>query len=198
MGGITADSLFEMARNVAEARRILQVAPFDRAVAPGFRVESLAIDARAGRVVVRFQGASGGGIDPASLSGNVALIRRQSPLRAPRDLTLIGTPTVLPDTYRPVGAADPTANPTIGVVFDFGRPLPRGNYRFLIRSGPIGVRDLAGRPLDGEFRRTFPSGDGVPGGDLEALLVTNGVFSYRPKPALGAIPTSLLARRGVG
>lgn len=191
-GGVTARSLFEMAHDVAEARRFLQVGRFQPPLAPTFRVESAVLNARAGRLLLQFQGAEGGGVDPASLPGNVLLVRRQSPLLVPGEVTLIGEPQVLPTVYQPVNSGGPSSTPVIGVVYDFGAPLPRGNYRLLINSG--GVRDLAGRPLDGEFTRTLPSGDGVPGGDFEASIASNGFFSYRPRPAPGRFPARLAGR----
>ncbi|RUL81414.1 hypothetical protein [Tautonia sociabilis] len=188
--GVTAQSLFEMAANVAEARRILRIGRFEPPLAPTLRVDNVVLNARAGRLIIQFRGAEGGGLDPASLPGNVLLVRRQSPGVLPREQTLIGQPTVLPNAYRPVDAGPPTSMPVIGVVYDFGAPLPRGNYRVLIRSG--GVRDLAGRPLDGEFSRTLPSGNGVPGGDFQAGIASNGFFSYRPRPVPGPFPSALL------
>jgi hypothetical protein len=191
---VTARSLFLMAHDVAEARRFLQVGRFQPPLAPTFRVEAAVINARAGRLLVQFRGAEGGGVDPESLPGNVVLVRRQSPLVVPGEVTLIGEPQVLPTVYEPVNSGEPTSTPVIGVAYDFGAPLPRGNYRLLIRSGPGGVRDLAGRPLDGEFSRNLPSGDGIPGGDFEAAIATNGFFSYRPRPAPGGFPAGLAGR----
>ena len=177
MSGITAETLFDMAHDVARFRRAVQLGRFQPDVAPTFRVQSVALGDRAGRVVVQFGGAEGG-IDPNSLDGNVRLIRtRPVPIRF--DTTLIGEPTVLPNVYLPVQNRPEPSNPTIGAVFDFGQPLPPGGYRLEIDSG--GVRDLCGRPLDGEFDGLLPSGDGRPGGDFEAALATNGFFSYRPR-----------------
>ena len=44
--------------------------------------------------------------------------------------------------------------------------MPTDDYRIVVKSGPTGVTDLVGNELDGEFSGTFPSGDGVAGGDF--------------------------------
>jgi virginiamycin B lyase len=49
-----------------------------------------------------------------------------------------------------------------------GQRLPSG--RALLRISSVGVVDLAGTPLDGEFTGRFPSGDGQPGGDFAATF----------------------------
>ena len=53
-----------------------------------------------------------------------------------------------------------------------GRPLRGGTYTLTIFSGAgvRGVRDVAGNALDGEFSGTFPSGNGIPGGNFVAEL----------------------------
>jgi len=181
-GGVTRQSLFEMAAQVAHIRQALNVGRFQRPIEPTFRIQSVVINPRAGRVVARFQGAEGGGVDPASLDGAVSLVRRQSP-RLPFATTLFGAPVVLPNEFQPVNAGGPTPEPTVAAVFDFGRPIPLGNYRLRIDSG--GVRDLAGGALDGEFRGAFPTGDGAPGGDFLGRTATNGFRAYPFRPAFG-------------
>lgn len=144
---------------------------------PTLRVYKAVVQPRAGRVLVTFQGARGG-IDPASIQGAVSLVRLQSP-RRDFPLTLVGTPQVLPSVYEPLPT--PPTGPslqTVGAVFDVGTPLPRGNYIVKIVET---VQDAAGRPLDGEFRGRFPTGDGVPGGNFVANFPTNGFFEYRPR-----------------
>ena len=44
--------------------------------------------------------------------------------------------------------------------------MPTDDYRIVVKSGPTGVTDLVGNELDGEFSGTFPSGNGVAGGDF--------------------------------
>ncbi len=45
-----------------------------------------------------------------------------------------------------------------------------------------GVQDLAGNALDGEFFGTFPTGNGVPGGDFVARFDFNGRRIFPPQP----------------
>ncbi len=190
LSGITQESLVAMAVQVAEIRRLLQVAPFDSPVTPTFRVQNATLGDRAGRVVVQFQGAGGGGIDPDSIPGNVKLVQ-VSPLVRPLTNTFNGQPAVLPNVFEPINSGPMPGTPTVGFVFDFGSTLPRGRYRFELRSGPDGIRDLTGQPLDGEFNGRFPSGNGIPGGDFQTSMTTNGFFSYLPRFALGRLPRSL-------
>jgi hypothetical protein len=70
------------------------------------------------------------------------------------------------------GAARATAPQDEILTLGGGRPLRGGTYTLTILSGrgPHGVRDLAGNALDGEFTGTFPSGDGIPGGNFVARL----------------------------
>ena len=81
---------------------------------------------------------------------------------------------VLAPTFRVTGVAPPTpAAPgmpqTVVVIINNNQPIRNGVYRFAIHSQ--GITDLAGRPLDGRYSGTFPTGGNPPGGDFVADLV---------------------------
>lgn len=61
--------------------------------------------------------------------------------------------------------------------------LRRGTYVYTVVSGPYGVTDVAGNPLDGEFYGRFPSGNGVPGRDFVAVYYTIDHTTPPPRPA---------------
>ena len=70
-------------------------------------------------------------------------------------------------------APDPTITNAIdvAVTFNSGAMIKGGYYLFTIRgssSGNASVQDLAGNHLDGEFYGSFPSGNGINGGDFVA------------------------------
>ncbi len=62
----------------------------------------------------------------------------------------------------------------VSVVFNNGHPVRGGRYLIVIDSGvgDKGIHDNAGNALDGNFYGTFPSGDGLPGGDFAASIDT--------------------------
>ena len=70
--------------------------------------------------------------------------------------------------------ASPTDPVEVQVVFNHGRTVRGGRYSIVIDSGSgdSGVHDVAGNALDGNFYGTFPSGDGLPGGNFDASIVT--------------------------
>ncbi len=148
-------------------------------LASGPQVFNLALNPAAGQVFVTFLD-NGAGIDPASLTaGNVQLVN-VSNRRFVTPLTFLATPTPNGLTRPIVG--QPGVTQTVGFQFGNGRAFPAGLYRVVLRSGPGGVRNLAGTPLDGEFRGAFPSGNGVPGGTFVATVPTNGILTYLPRP----------------
>ena len=63
---------------------------------------------------------------------------------------------------------------TVHVVFRHQHILRPGKYEVLINSGTgdTGIHDVAGNALDGNFHGTFPTGDGLPGGDFIAAIST--------------------------
>lgn len=133
-------------------------------VAP--RVQSSTLQPRLGQVLITFV-ADPAGINTATLSnpGNYTLRR----LHGNSGLNLAITA---------VSVAPETAIGTQTVTLTVGQnaPLPRGIYALTVLSG--GVRDNNGVPLDGEFTRFLPSGDGQPGGNFQSLLLTNGPLSF--------------------
>ena len=48
--------------------------------------------------------------------------------------------------------------------------MPSDSYAIFVKSGPNGVTDASGNELDGNFNGTFPSGDGVAGGNFNEPL----------------------------
>ena len=84
------------------------------------------------------------------------------------------------------------------VIFNGGKVLKGGFYTFTIRDssrGPSTVQDIAGNDLDGEFYGSFPSGNGIPGGDFVAMLdaIHNKVFA-----AQTVVGTANVANQGQG
>ena len=67
-----------------------------------------------------------------------------------------------------------------------GKKLPSGRYEFTVSSK---LTDIAGNALDGEFYGYFPSGNGKPGGNFQALLVSNQTQVF------AALPTNSSTRR---
>ncbi len=67
---------------------------------------------------------------------------------------------------------DPTAAQMVVVQIGNGRALHTGYYVAQVLSG--GLVDVAGNALDGEFKGTFPSGNGQVGGIFQAFLVSHG------------------------
>ena len=62
----------------------------------------------------------------------------------------------------------------VSVVFNNGHTVRGGRYLIVIDSGAgdTGIHDVAGNALDGNFYGTFPSGDGLPGGNFAASIDT--------------------------
>jgi hypothetical protein len=86
----------------------------------------------------------------------------------------------------------------VAVTLNGGKIIPGGYYLFTIRdssNGKASVQDLAENHLDGEFYGSFPSGNGIKGGDFVAELeaLHNKVFS--PQSIVG---TANNANGGVG
>ena len=70
------------------------------------------------------------------------------------------------------------------MVFNHGHAMRGGNYEVVIDSGTgnRGIQDVAGNALSGDYYGTFPTGDGLPGGDFVATIATfhNRVLSGVP------------------
>jgi hypothetical protein len=138
-------------------------------VAP--RVLNSTLTPRLGQVVVAFV-VDAAGINAASLANPANYFVQR--LHGSSGLNL---------TVTSVLVAPPTASgtQTVTLNLDGNAPLPRGIYALTVVSG--GIVDNAGVPLDGEFNRFLPSGDGHPGGNFQSLLLTNGPLSFTEVPA---------------
>ena len=81
---------------------------------------------------------------------------------------------LLPTSIVVTPGASPTDPVTVKVVFNRGRTVRGGLYSVVIDSatGDSGVHDVAGNALDGNFYGTFPTGDGIPGGNFAAAIAT--------------------------
>lgn len=84
----------------------------------------------------------------------------------------------------------PAANPQ-SAVFDLGASMLADDlYRVtLAGEGPSFIMDLDANALDGEFGATFPSGDGVAGGDF--LATFNIMAPAQPAPTLDDIQANV-------
>ena len=60
------------------------------------------------------------------------------------------------------------------MVFNDGHVFRGGKYEVVINSGTgdSGIQDVAGNALDGNFYGSFPSGDGLAGGNFVAAIPT--------------------------
>ena len=86
----------------------------------------------------------------------------------------------------------------VAVTFNSGLVLKGGFYLFKIRdssNGTASVQDLAENHLDGEFYGSFPSGNGINGGDFIAELQAYHNKVFAPQTIIG---TSNAANGGVG
>ena len=139
----------------------------------GPRVTYAALNPRTGQVYVTFRD-DRSGMGQATLAnlGNYSLTRKTVP--NPRQYVISGA--------RPLAGGGGTAPQSVLLASAGGRKIPHGRYQFAIVA--TGVTDVAGNALDGEFRGTLPSGDGVPGTDFNAQFLV-GNRSLR-----GASPTS--------
>ncbi len=81
---------------------------------------------------------------------------------------------LLPTAITVTPAASPTSPVTVTVVFNHGHTVRGGSYLIVINSGTgdNGVQDIAGNALDGNFYGSFPTGDGLAGGNLAAAIST--------------------------
>jgi hypothetical protein len=79
---------------------------------------------------------------------------------------------LLPTSITVTPGATATAPEVVSVVFNNGHAVRAGIYLIVIDSGgsDTGVQDVAGNALAANFSGTFPSGDGLPGGDFHALI----------------------------
>jgi hypothetical protein len=82
--------------------------------------------------------------------------------------------TILPTAIYYTPGAAPSDPVVVKVVFNHGHTFRGGKYEVIIDSGTgdAGIQDVAGNALDGNFYRTFPTGDGLAGGDFVAEIYT--------------------------
>lgn len=93
---------------------------------------------------------------------------------------------------------DGAAPLTVFATINNGQNLRSGTFTFSLFSGPLGITDAAGNPLDGEFYGYFPSGNDVPGGDFVAILDTIHALVYSPKPTQGYASPRIATRLSPG
>ena len=140
------------------------------------RIQTINLQPRLGRLLVTYADPVAG-LNLATLGdpSAISLVRLRGPGRQPLAVTAVATNPSAPFN----------APQTVTFTFNGGRQLPRGFYGLTIRSGT--VTNTLGLPLDGEFRGTFPTGDGASGGNfIGALLVgTDGVYFGLPRPLGG-------------
>jgi hypothetical protein len=81
---------------------------------------------------------------------------------------------LLPTAITITPGASPTSPEVVSVVFNNGHAVRGGRYLIVINSGAgdAGIHDVAGNALDGNFYGSFPSGDGLPGGNFAASIAT--------------------------
>lgn len=128
---------------------------------------------------------AGSGVALASLmdANNYRFSLMSSPIRGYRGAPLWQVTSVHVDP------GTTTGQQIVTVRINDGQPLRSGRYAFSVlsadSSNPNGVRDVAGNALDGEFQGTFPTGNGVPGGNFSTQLDVLHNFTHAPKPLVG-------------
>lgn len=140
-----------------------------------------------GRVLVQFSGDPAGFdtsvlTNPANYSFQPLASSSQSPSPNP-SRPKVGI--TLAPTFAITGVTLATPNvtgssPTVVVQADNSQPIRPGAFVFTIRSA--GLVDRLGRPLDGEYSGTFPSGGTQGSGDFTAILAQtrNTVLPAQP------------------
>lgn len=91
---------------------------------------------------------------------------------------------ILPTSISHTPGALPTDPVVVNVVFNNGHIFRGGKYEVLINSGTgdTGIQDVAGNALDGNYYGSFPTGDGLAGGNFVADILTfhNVVLPFVP------------------
>ncbi len=98
---------------------------------------------------------------------------------------------ILPTSISYTPGALPSDPVVVYVVFNKGHSMRGGNYAVIINAGTgdKGIQDVAGNALDGNYFGTFPSGDGLAGGDFVATIATFHNLVYAGVPILdGYVP----------
>jgi hypothetical protein len=118
------------------------------------------------------------GMDYASIANSAFYHLSATPLAKDVPVPKMLSPT----SIRITPGATPTSPEVVSMVFNNGHPVRGGRYLIVIDSGTgdSGVQDVAGNALDGNFYGTFPSGDGLPGGNFVASVETFHKNIVRP------------------
>ena len=111
------------------------------------------------------------GLDLASIGNGAYYHLSAQPLAPNVPVPKLLLPTAI--TITPVTTATKPED-IVTVVFNHGHSVRGGRYLIVIDSGTgnAGVQDIAGDALDGNFYGTFPTGDGLPGGNFAAATAT--------------------------
>ncbi len=151
-------------------------------------ITALTFDRFDATLTVTFQD-SQSGMDVASITNSAFYHISATPLSPKVPVPKI----ILPTSIKYTPGALPTDPVVVVVVFNHGHAFRGGNYQVIIDSGTgdTGIHDVAGNALDGNFYGTFPTGDGLAGGNFAANIYTfhNVVLPYVPI-ADGYVPPS--------
>jgi hypothetical protein len=127
------------------------------------------------------------GMDLASITNSAFYHISATPLSSKVHVPNLILPTSI--LYTP--GALPTDPVVVRVIFNHGHVFRGGKYEVVIDSGTgnSGIQDVAGNALSGNFYGTFPTGDGLPGGDFVAAIYTfhNKILPFVPI-AVGYVP----------
>jgi hypothetical protein len=120
------------------------------------------------------------GIDLASITNSAFYHISATPLSTKVHVPRMILPTSI--SYTPgVLPGDPVV---VNVVFNKGHMFRGGKYEVIINSGTgdTGIQDVAGNALDGNYYGTFPTGDGLAGGNFVADIYTfhNKILPFVP------------------
>jgi hypothetical protein len=140
----------------------------------GPRATNLGFTQSPGRLVVQFQDDRSGLAQAPLTDGRNYQVEK--PLLRPGRL-LVGELSVTPPT-------GPTSPQTVTAqLTNNGRAdLRGGTFTVTAFNSDLGITDVAGNPLDGEFHGRFPSGNGVPGGNFVAIVdaLRNRILAIGP------------------
>ncbi len=137
-------------------------------------------------VTVTYQNALSG-LDYASITNSAFYHLTGKPLSSKVPVK----PFVLPTSISVTSNGPGTTDETVTIQFYQGRELRGGLYTLTIDSGDSnnGIQDVAGNAMSGDFYGTFPTGDGLSGGNFVALISAFHNKVYGPMPvASGRVP----------
>jgi hypothetical protein len=140
----------------------------------GPRVTKLGFAQSPGRLIIQFQDDRSGLAQAPLTDGRN--YRVEKPHLRPGRL-LVGGLSVTP----PTGPTNPQTV-TAPLTNNGGTNLRGGTFTLTVFNSLLGITDVAGNPLDGEFFGRLPSGNGVPGGDFVAIVdaLHNRILSIGP------------------